>query len=79
MCPLPNVLELSFKLHLRLDQVAKVWLVEKPTRRGPAQSFEAFDTDGGLILQIYGYRKYGEKDVAAFFAMTEELKRASSN
>lgn len=53
--------------------------MEKPTRRGPAQSFEAFDTDGGLILQIHGYRKDGEKDVAAFFAMTEELERASSD
>ncbi len=51
--PWLNVLDPDFNLHLRLDRVAEVWAVEKPTKRGPAVSVEAFDALGGLIFQIF--------------------------
>ncbi len=57
MGPWINILDPRFDMHLRTDHVAEVWLVEKPTRSGPAISVEAFDADGMLILQIFGYRK----------------------
>ena len=75
MGPWQNVLDPRFNLHLRLDHVAEVWLVEKPTRRGPAQSIEAFAADGSLILQLFGYRKEGAEDVRAFAKMCEALPR----
>lgn len=75
MGPWQNVLDPRFNLHLRLDQVAEVWLVEKPTRRGPALSIEAFTDEGALILQLFGYRKEGQENVGAFTAMTEALAR----
>lgn len=54
MGPWQNVLDPEFNLHLRLDHIAEVWAVNKPTQRGPARSIEAFDKDGSLILQVFG-------------------------
>lgn len=75
MGPWQNVLDPRFNLHLRLDRVAEVWLVEKPTRRGPARSIEAFTAEGDLILQLFGHRKEGQEDTAAFDRMCEALPR----
>lgn len=59
MGPWQNVMDPGFNLHLRLDKVAEVWAVEKPTQRGPAVSVEAFDAQGGLIFQVFGVGKEG--------------------
>lgn len=76
MGPWQNILDARFNLHLRLDHVAEVWLVEKPTRRGPALSLEAFDAEGALILQMFGYRKEGQEDAAPFARVCAGLARA---
>lgn len=57
MGPWINVLDPRFDMHLRTDHIAEVWAVTKPTRTGDAISVEAFDAQGGLILQIFGHRK----------------------
>lgn len=57
MGPWINVMDPRFNLHLRADHIAECWRVTKPTQRGDAISIEAFDAEGGLILQIFGYRK----------------------
>ncbi|MEY8880900.1 hemin-degrading factor [Donghicola sp. XS_ASV15] len=54
MGPWMNVLDPRFNLHLRSDHVAEVYAIEKPTKRGPAISVEAFDAEGALILQVFG-------------------------
>lgn len=59
MGPWQNVMDPKFNLHLRLDQIAEVWAVEKPTKRGMAVSVEAFDKDGALIMQVFGVGKEG--------------------
>ncbi|WPZ22759.1 ChuX/HutX family heme-like substrate-binding protein [Sulfitobacter faviae] len=59
MGPWQNVMDPGFNLHLRLDKVAEVWAVEKPTRRGAAISVEAFDAEGGIIFQVFGVAKEG--------------------
>ncbi|MBB94057.1 MAG: hemin-degrading factor [Rhodobacteraceae bacterium] len=61
MGPWFNVLDPGFNLHLRADHIAEVWAVTKPTQRGDAVSLEAFDAEGGLILQIFG-RKTDDND-----------------
>jgi putative hemin transport protein len=71
MGPWINVMDPRFNLHLRADRIAEVWRVTKPTRTGPAISVEAFDAQGGLILQIFGYRKDGAPD--AWNALTASL------
>jgi len=59
MGPWQNVLDPRFNLHLRLDQIAEVWAVDKPTQRGPAVSVEVFNAEGGLIAQFFGVGKEG--------------------
>ena len=54
MGPWLNVLDPRFNLHLRNDHIAEVWQATKSTRRGDAVSVEAFDAEGGLILQMFG-------------------------
>lgn len=74
MGPWINVMDPRFNLHLRADRIAEVWCVTKPTQRGPAMSVEAFDAQGGLILQIFGYRK--DVDPAAWEALCGSLPAA---
>ncbi|MDX5403566.1 MAG: hemin-degrading factor [Rhodobacterales bacterium] len=71
MGPWINVMDPRFNLHLRADHIAEVWCVTKPTKTGDAVSIEAFDAEGGLILQIFGYRK--DVDPAAWDALCASL------
>lgn len=75
MGPWQNIMDPDFNLHLRNDHVAEVWAVEKPTKRGPALLIEAFDKDGGLILQMFGRRKESDKVdyTAAYKAIIDGL------
>ena len=72
MGPWINVMDARFNLHLRADHIAEVWCVTKPTKTGDAVSIEAFDADGALILQIFGYRK--DVDPAAWDALCASLR-----
>ncbi len=74
MGPWINVMDPRFNLHLRADHITEVWCVTKPTQRGPAISIEAFDAQGALILQIFGYRK--DVDPAAWEALCASLPAA---
>jgi putative hemin transport protein len=71
MGPWINVMDPRFNLHLRADHIAEVWCVTKPTKTGDAVSIEAFDAEGALILQIFGYRK--AVDPAAWDALCASL------
>ncbi|CAM3110402.1 putative hemin transport protein [Paracoccus aminovorans] len=71
--PWLNVMDPRFNLHLRGDHVAEVWAVEKPTKRGPALSVEAFDAEGGLIFQCFGLRPEKGGDAAAWSALVAGL------
>ncbi|MEM6563264.1 MAG: ChuX/HutX family heme-like substrate-binding protein [Pseudomonadota bacterium] len=73
MGPWQNVLDERFNLHLRIDQIAEAWLVQKPTKRGMALSVEAFDAEGRLILQLFGLRKEHADYTHAFAEMAEAL------
>lgn len=73
MGPWQNVLDPGFNLHLRLDHIAEVWAVDKPTQRGAAVSLEAFDRDGGLILQMFGVGKEGRDSRPAWRALVAGL------
>lgn len=74
MGPWQNVMDPNFNLHLRLDHVAEVWAVEKPTQRGPALSVEAFDKDGTIIFQVFGISKEGRDSRPAWRAIVSELE-----
>lgn len=73
MGPWQNVMDPGFNLHLRLDKIAEVWAVEKPTQRGPAVSVEAFDAEGGMILQVFGVGKEGRDSRPAWGKIVASL------
>ncbi|WP_443190343.1 hemin-degrading factor [Pseudomonas indica] len=54
-----NVLDDEFNLHLKAPAVAELWRVRKPSTDGVITSWEAFDADGELIVQLFGARKPG--------------------
>lgn len=58
-----NVLDPLFNLHLDIDQVAEVWVVNKPTNDGWVTSLEVFDANGDLIVQFFGARKPGTAEL----------------
>ena len=64
---------LSKHIDLRLDTIAEVWAVNKPTARGPAVSVEAFDVLGGLIFQVFGVGKEGRNTRAQWGELVETL------
>lgn len=74
MGPWQNVMDPRFNLHLRLDHVAEVWAVDKPTQRGPAMSVEAFDADGSLIFQVFGIPKDGNDTRPEWRALVATLE-----
>ncbi|RQO75719.1 hemin-degrading factor [Pedobacter sp. KBW06] len=54
-----NVMDPEFNMHLRMDGIASLWLVKKPTKDGIVTSIEVFDAEGNIIVQFFGKRKPG--------------------
>nr|WP_319249633.1 ChuX/HutX family heme-like substrate-binding protein [uncultured Celeribacter sp.] len=73
MGPWLNVLDPRFNLHLRGDHIAEVYVVHKPTKRGPAVSLEAFNADGMLIFQCFGQRDGEDDDLAIWHGILTDL------
>ena len=68
-----NVLDPEFNLHLRMDGIASVWLVKKPTEDGVVTSIEVFDADGDIIIQLFGKRKPGIPENEQWRMIANEL------
>ncbi|WP_175868860.1 hemin-degrading factor [Bartonella gabonensis] len=62
MGPWLNILDPGFDLHLLTSGIASVWHVRKPTLDGYVSSLEVFDKNDGMIVQLFGLRKEGEKE-----------------
>lgn len=75
MGPWINVLDEAFHLHLRLDHVAELWLVRKPTKDGHITSLEAYDANEELIIQFFGQRDEGKRERDDWRATAENLPR----
>ena len=54
-----NVLDPKFNLHLKSNDIHELWRVRKPSADGVITSWEAFDAQGELIVQLFGARKPG--------------------
>ena len=68
-----NVLDPEFNLHLRMDGIASVWLVKKPTEDGIVTSIEVFDAEGSIIIQLFGKRKPGIPENEQWRMVANEL------
>ncbi|WP_263144644.1 ChuX/HutX family heme-like substrate-binding protein [Pseudomonas sp. RIT-PI-AD] len=67
-----NVLDPEFNLHLKTPAVAELWRVRKPSSDGVITSWEAFDADGELIVQLFGARKPGIPEREDWRTLAEE-------
>ena len=68
-----NVLDPEFNLHLKTTGIAELWRVRKPSTDGIVTSWEAFDADGELIVQLFGARKPGEPERDDWRELTARL------
>nr|WP_203065369.1 ChuX/HutX family heme-like substrate-binding protein [Paradevosia shaoguanensis] len=73
MGPWLNVLDETFHLHLRLDQIVEVWAVRKPTSDGHVTSVECYGADQKLIIQFFGKRVEGHDERPEWRALVESL------
>jgi putative hemin transport protein len=71
--PWLNVLDPGFNLHLREDHIASAWVVRKPSSDGLVTSLELFDADGETLAMVFGERKPGRPERAAWRAITGRL------
>ena len=78
MGPWLNIMDETFHMHLRLDQVAELWGVRKPTRTGHVTSLEAYAADGTLIIQFFGVRDDAHGERADWRALAEALPPLAS-
>jgi len=68
-----NVLDPEFNLHLNMNDVDSVWVVNKPTSDGWVTSLEVFDVHGELIVQFFGARKPGTPELADWRTLMSDL------
>jgi len=73
-----NVMDPRFNLHLRMDCIAKAWVVRKPTVDGIVTSVELFDADGEAIAMFFGERKPGIPELETWCDLVQELIITSS-
>lgn len=73
MGPWLNVMDPTFHLHLRVDRLAEVWAVRKPTADGHVTSLEALDDKGEMVIQFFGKRKEGVAEREEWRAVMESL------
>lgn len=66
-----NVLDPAFNLHLKTPGLAELWRVRKPSSDGIITAWEGFDARGELIIQLFGARKPGMPELAAWRELAE--------
>ncbi|MBF7730426.1 hemin-degrading factor [Pseudomonas sp. N040] len=68
-----NVMDPEFNLHLKTTSVASLWRVRKPSSDGIVTSWEAFDANGEMIVQLFGARKPGIPERADWRELAESF------
>ncbi len=68
-----NVLDPGFNLHLRETAIDTAWVVSKPTEDGAVTSLELFDAAGETIATLFGRRKPGQTEDAAWRGLAHAL------
>lgn len=76
--PWINVLDSTVNLHVFAPRLRAAWLVRKPTRDGTVTSLEFFEEDGTLALQVFGLRKPGTPELAAWREIAERAAQLAS-
>ena len=70
-----NVMDSSFSLHLNENQVARSWIVKKPTKDGMVTSLELYDEKGELIVTFFGKRKPGIPELETWREILSQISQ----
>jgi putative hemin transport protein len=70
-----NILDPDFNMHLREDRVHTAWVVKKPTTDGIVTGIEVFDSGGNMIVQFFGLRKPGIRELESWRKLVSDLPR----
>lgn len=65
--------EEGFSMHLKDDEIAETWVVRRPVRDGFVSCIEGFDSRRRTVIQMFGRRKEGQTELAAWTALTDKL------
>lgn len=68
-----NVMDPAFNLHLNTQGVSQIWRVRKPTSDGDVNSLEIYARDGSTIAMLFGARKEGKHELAAWRGLLARL------
>lgn len=68
-----NVLDPEFNLHLKAGAIAQLWRVRKPTVDGVITSWEAYDAQGQLIVQLFGVRTPNTSETTQWRELAESF------
>lgn len=68
-----NVIDPDFNLHLRENAIAYSYVVKKPTDDGIVTSLEVFDSNGEMIVQLFGARKPGIPELNEWRQIIKDL------
>ena len=77
MGPWINIMDETFHMHLRVDQIVELWAVRKPTKDGHVTSVEAYAADRSLIVQFFGEREEGSDERRPWRQLVEDLPRGT--
>lgn len=69
-----NILDPKLNLHLRPSGIDQCWIVRKPTNDGIITGIECYDSQGELVLQIFGKRKPGVPELEAWRNIVEQFE-----
>jgi putative hemin transport protein len=73
MGPWYNVLDPEFNMHLREDQISRIWVTRKPTKDGIVTGLDLFDKDGNSIALMFGKRKPGIPEMKEWQEVVNEV------
>jgi putative hemin transport protein len=68
-----NVMDPDFNLHLKAEDIAQCWVVEKPSVDGTVTSIEVFDARQEMIVQFFGRRKPGLPELKAWKELVKSI------
>jgi len=70
-----NIMDPTFTLHLRMDQLFEAWIVRKPIREGVITTIELYDRDLNNFAIFCGERKPKEPENPDWQKLAESLRR----
>jgi len=69
-----NVLDPDFNLHVRSTDIARAWVIRRPTDDGVVTSLEMFNQQGQSLLTLFGQRKPGIPELPQWRAIVASIE-----